>query len=88
LKAPRPVDVIVPGWVPFTRLGVATNVLFLQAHEQALAYDFDTLIAGHLTRLGTHNDVLVQRAYILDVKTACEQARGWVSTAEILSRLA
>jgi glyoxylase-like metal-dependent hydrolase (beta-lactamase superfamily II) len=79
------VDVVVPGWVPFTRLGVATDVPgFLQAHEQALHYDFDTLVAGHLTRLGTRDDVEIQRQYVLDVKAACQRARSSVSAAEVI----
>jgi glyoxylase-like metal-dependent hydrolase (beta-lactamase superfamily II) len=79
------VDVIVPGWVPFSRLGVATDVPgFLAAHEQALGYDFDILVAGHLTRLGTREDVEIQRQYVLDVKAACERARTSVSATEII----
>jgi glyoxylase-like metal-dependent hydrolase (beta-lactamase superfamily II) len=79
------VDVVVPGWVPFTRLGVATDVPgFLAAHEQALGYDFDILVAGHLTRLGTRQDVEVQRDYVLDVKAACERARTSISAVEII----
>jgi glyoxylase-like metal-dependent hydrolase (beta-lactamase superfamily II) len=80
------VDVVVPGWVPFTRLGVATDVPgFLAAHEQALGYDFDLLVAGHLTRLGTREDVAVQRDYVLDLKAACERARASVSAAEVIA---
>jgi glyoxylase-like metal-dependent hydrolase (beta-lactamase superfamily II) len=79
------VDVIVPGWVPFQRLGVATDVPgFLQAHDQALGYDFDILMAGHLTRLGTREDVVVQRHYVLDVKAACHRARTSVSVADVI----
>jgi RimJ/RimL family protein N-acetyltransferase/glyoxylase-like metal-dependent hydrolase (beta-lactamase superfamily II) len=79
------VDVVVPGWVPFTRLGVAGDVPgFLAAHDQALGYDFDTLVAGHLTRLGTREDVAVQRQYVLDVKAACERARTSVDPAEVI----
>ena len=65
------VDVVVPGWTPFMNLGVATDVPgFVQAHDQALGYDFDVLFAGHLTRLGTRRDVEVQREYVSDIKTA------------------
>jgi glyoxylase-like metal-dependent hydrolase (beta-lactamase superfamily II) len=79
------VDVIVPGWVPFQRLGVATDVPgFLQAHDRALGYDFDILMAGHLTRLGSREDVVVQREYVLDVKAACNRARTSVSAAEVV----
>jgi hypothetical protein len=48
------VDVVVPGWVPFHALGGATEVAgYMDAHDAALSYPFDTLVAGHLTRSGT-----------------------------------
>ena len=54
------VDVIFPGWVPFLYLAIAKDVAgFIEAHDIVLNnYDFDTLVAGHFTRLGTRNDVI------------------------------
>ena len=31
-------------------------------------YDFDTFVGGHLTRLGTMNDVIVQKEFISDLE--------------------
>ncbi|MAF13778.1 MAG: MBL fold metallo-hydrolase [Parcubacteria group bacterium] len=63
------VDVIFPGWVPFMDLAVSDDVNgYLAAHDQILAFDFDTLIAGHLTRLGTKEDVELQKEYLSDIK--------------------
>jgi len=61
-KALMLVDVIFPGWVPFLYLAIAKDVDgFIKAHDIALNnYDFDTLVPGHFTRLGTRNDVIVQ----------------------------
>ena len=51
------VDIVFPGWVPFKDLAIAEDVPdFIKSHEQALSYPFDTLVAGHLTRLGTSQD--------------------------------
>jgi hypothetical protein len=48
------VDVVFPGWVPFAYLGLAEDVFgYVQAHDIALNYNFDTFVGGHLTRLGT-----------------------------------
>jgi glyoxylase-like metal-dependent hydrolase (beta-lactamase superfamily II) len=78
------VDVVVPGWVPFHALGGATDVAgYLDAHDAALSYPFDTLVAGHLTRTGTASDVRVQREYLDDVRRACTQARRSVSPGDI-----
>jgi len=44
------VDVVVPGWVRFHAPGGATDVAgYLDAHNTALSWPFDTLVAGHLT---------------------------------------
>jgi len=78
------VDVVVPGWVPFHALGGATDVAgYLAAHDTALSYAFDTLVAGHLTRTGSASDVQVQREYVNDVRRACAQARQSVDPGDI-----
>jgi glyoxylase-like metal-dependent hydrolase (beta-lactamase superfamily II) len=78
------VDVVVPGWVPFHALGGATDVAgYLDAHDTALSYPFDTLVAGHLTRTGTARDVHIQREYLDDVRRACTQARHSVNPGDI-----
>lgn len=48
-----------PGWAPFKHLALAGEVPgFIEAHDQILAYDFETFVVGHLTRLGSREDVL------------------------------
>jgi glyoxylase-like metal-dependent hydrolase (beta-lactamase superfamily II) len=62
-------DVFYPGWVPFSNLAQCRDVPgFIDHHDYALEYDFDALIGGHLTRLGTREDVVMQREYIHDLK--------------------
>jgi glyoxylase-like metal-dependent hydrolase (beta-lactamase superfamily II) len=78
------VDVVVPGWVPFHALGGATDVAGdMDAHDAALSYPFDTLVAGHLTRTGTASEVQAQREYLGDVRRACAQARQSVNPGDI-----
>lgn len=82
------VDVIVPGWVPFYALGGATDVAgYLDAHDIALDYDFDTLVAGHLTRVGTPADVRTQREYLANVRRACTHARTTARPAAIAQQM-
>jgi hypothetical protein len=83
------VDVIFPGWVPFPYLAVAKDTAgFIKAHDIALNnYDFDTLVGGHLTRLGTRNDVIVQREFVSDLEKAAAQANQQVSFGEIAKQV-
>jgi glyoxylase-like metal-dependent hydrolase (beta-lactamase superfamily II) len=61
------VDIIFPGWIPFPYLAIAKDTTgFIKAHDIALNnYDFDAIVAGHLTRLGTRNDVINRRNLFL-----------------------
>lgn len=62
------IDVIFPGWVPFSSLAMASHLRgFLRGHDVALGYDFDVLVPGHLTRVGTREDVEVQKEYFQDL---------------------
>ena len=62
------VDVVFPGWVPFQDLALAEDIPgYVAAHDEVLAYDFDTFVGGHLTRLGTREDVETQQAFVQDV---------------------
>jgi len=63
------IDVIFPGWTPFKWLAVAEDVpAFVNSHDWILSYDFDTLISGHIGRLGTREDVETQKEYVLDMQ--------------------
>src|SRR5580658_8805428 len=78
------VDVVFPGWVPFAYLGESQNIPgWLEAPAQALRYPFDTYIGGHLTRLGTRNDVLIQQEYIAELKTQAASAIATFNPASI-----
>ena len=74
------VDVIFPGWTPFKDLAMAQDVTeFLAAHDKVLEYDFDTFIGGHLTRLGTPEDVEIQKEYFEDIQTSADKANQEIS---------
>lgn len=69
------IDVVFPGWIPFTELALAEDIPgYFQAHEEILSYDFDILISGHLGRFGTREDVQRQQEYILDIQANAIQA--------------
>jgi glyoxylase-like metal-dependent hydrolase (beta-lactamase superfamily II) len=69
------IDVIFPGWIPFKELAVAEDAPgFYQVHEDILSFDFETLISGHMGRLGSREDVEIQQEYFLDIQANAAQA--------------
>ncbi len=69
------VDLIYPGWIPFKDLAMAHDVpAFLASHEKVLEYDFETFVGGHVNRLGTVEDVLIQQEYFEDIQNAATKA--------------
>jgi glyoxylase-like metal-dependent hydrolase (beta-lactamase superfamily II) len=83
------VDIIFPGWIPFAYLAIAKDTAgFIKAHDIALNnYDFDTLVAGHVTRLGTRADVEVQREFVMNLEKAAANANKNVSFSDIASQV-
>jgi len=78
------VDLVFPGWTPFKDLAMAHDVpAFLAAPDKILEYDFDTYIGGHLTRLGTVEDVEIQKEYFQDIQNSAAKANQEVSFMEI-----
>ncbi|HZA70151.1 MAG TPA: hypothetical protein VE548_10665 [Nitrososphaeraceae archaeon] len=62
--------------------------LFIEAHDIALNnYDFDTIVAGHLTRLGTRADVEIQKEFVLDLERAAASANQNVSFMDIATKV-
>lgn len=83
------VDVVFPGWVPFAYLAISSDVAgFVKSHDIVLNnYDFDTLVGGHLTRLGTIEDVVTQKEFINDLQKAAVKANSEVQFADIAAQV-
>ena len=80
------VDVIFPGWVPFSNLALSAYIPgFIQLHEQALTYEFDHLVSGHVTRPGIPEDVRVQLEYMTDLRVTAEAALSSVDLASTMA---
>jgi glyoxylase-like metal-dependent hydrolase (beta-lactamase superfamily II) len=74
------VDVVYPGYMPYKNLGITDNVQgYIEAHRQLLACDFDTLVAGHVTRLGTRADVETSLEFVEELLETARQALGRTS---------
>ncbi|MFZ3374362.1 MAG: MBL fold metallo-hydrolase [Chthoniobacterales bacterium] len=62
------VDTLAPGYVPFMDFDLTRNMHeYLKVFDEMLAYDFDVLVTGHLTSLGTRQDVIDTKNYTMDV---------------------
>ncbi|GGN96719.1 MBL fold metallo-hydrolase [Haloarcula pellucida] len=79
------VDVVFPRWIPFQNLAESSDIPgYIRAHDQILEYDFDTLVAGHLTRLGTPADVRTQREFVTDLEANCREAIATVDLGQVV----
>ena len=83
------VDIVFPGWVPFPYLAIAKDVAgFIKAHDIALNnYDFNTIVAGHLTRLGTRNDVIIQKEFVSDLEKSASKANQEVLFSKVAQQV-
>lgn len=78
------VDTITPGEVPFMNFGATSDVgRYLQFFDEILKYDFDIILSGHVSILGTRDDVLENKAYAFDVRdTVLEKMRTFLTRFE------
>jgi glyoxylase-like metal-dependent hydrolase (beta-lactamase superfamily II) len=65
------VDILYPGWVPFKNLAVSQDIPdWLRAQDIAMGYPWETLVGGHLGRLGVRADGDLQLAYMADLEAS------------------
>ena len=69
------IDVVFPGWSPFKDLAQAEDVPgYLAVHDEILAFGADTIITGHVGRLGTNEDVRLNQEYMGAIAAAAVNA--------------
>jgi glyoxylase-like metal-dependent hydrolase (beta-lactamase superfamily II) len=65
------IDVVYPGWMPWRRFALAEDVLgVFDQVEQIRKMDWDVLVGGHVSRVGTHADVDTQAEFYRDLRQA------------------
>jgi glyoxylase-like metal-dependent hydrolase (beta-lactamase superfamily II) len=63
------VDTITPGEAPFMNFGATAKFAgYVDFFDELLGYDFDTILSGHVSILGTRADVIIARDYVRDVR--------------------
>jgi len=80
-------DVVYPGYMPYPQLGVASDIGgYVQAHRDALSYDFSDFIGGHVDRLGTRADVETSLAFVQDLRGVATYTLAELSFPAFLKR--
>lgn len=80
------VDMVFPGWMPWRRWAVAHDVQgYFDQVAEIDKVPFETLVGGHVTRLGTHADVKQQLEFMSDVKAAAADALKSTAIGEEIS---
>lgn len=83
------IDVLAPGYVPFKNLDLSNNIHnYLKVFDQILAYDFDVFIGGHLTGIGTMEDVLLSKAYVSDLYETVKRVHDSTNMLEVMAKAA
>lgn len=63
------VDTITPGDVPYANFGSTSKFGgYVAFFDEIMRYDFDTILTGHTSVLGTREDVVINREYVHDVR--------------------
>lgn len=81
------VDVLFPGWVPFKQLGVSQDIPdWIKAQDVAMSLPWQTLVAGHLGRLGTRADAELQIAYVADLLASARATMASLNPAPFFQK--
>lgn len=80
------IDLVFPGWMPWRRFAVAQDIqgYFAQV-EEIQKMDWDTIVGGHVARVGTHADVDLQVEFLRDIKQAAATALATTKLGEGLN---
>jgi glyoxylase-like metal-dependent hydrolase (beta-lactamase superfamily II) len=78
------VDTITPGDVPFMNFGATSKFGgYVELFDEILKYDFETILSGHTSILGSRDDLVLNRDYVRDVRdTAMKGMASMLPTFE------
>lgn len=83
------IDTLAPGHVPFMDFDLTMNMHeYIKVFDQLLAYDFDVLVAGHLTYLASREDVQTTRDYTMDVYKTMKRIHDGMDQMAVMSEAA
>ena len=80
------IDSLTPGYVPFMDFDLTHNFHeYLKMFDAILSYDFDVFVGGHLSQVGTAEDVRITQAYVKDVYETVKRVHAQTNQFEIMS---
>ena len=83
------VDCVTPGYAPFQGFDITTNFHeYLKVFDQLLAYNFDTFVGGHLTSIGTKEDVEMTKEFTMDVYNTVKRVHNNMDQAAVTAEAA
>lgn len=83
------VDVLAPGYVPFKNLDLSNNIHeYLKVFDKILSFDFDVFIGGHLSSIGSKEDVKISKEYVMDVYSTVKRVHQNTDMMKVMSEAA
>ena len=83
------VDCVTPGYPPFQGFDITTNCReYLKVFDELSAYDFDTLVGGHLTDTGGRKDVEMTKEFTYDVYNTVKRIHNNMDQAVVVAEAA
>ncbi|CAM9331751.1 unnamed protein product, partial [Laminaria digitata] len=77
-------DAIFPGWAPFFSMALTEDVQgYLEGLDQVNDLNFDVLVGGHVSRLGTKEDVQIKVDFFADVLAGAELGLATVAVSDV-----
>ena len=69
------IDIASPGWVTFRDCDSSENMsVSVDAFDQILGYDFDTVVSGHVSKTGGRQDGIEGRDYLQQLRDLAREA--------------
>jgi glyoxylase-like metal-dependent hydrolase (beta-lactamase superfamily II) len=83
------IDCVTPGYAPFQGFDITTNFHeYLKVFDELLAYKFDTFVGGHLTSIGTREDVEITKEFTMDVYSTVKRVHNTMDQNAVTSEAA
>src|SRR6266436_3841970 len=78
------IDSVTAGYAPFQGFDITTNFHeYLKVFDELLAYKFDTFVGGHLTSIGTREDVEITKEFTMDVYNTVKRVHNNMDQAAV-----
>jgi glyoxylase-like metal-dependent hydrolase (beta-lactamase superfamily II) len=83
------IDCVTPGYAPFQGFDITSNFHeYMKVFDELLAYNFDTFVGGHLTSIGTKQDVEITKEFTMDVYNTVKRVHNNMDQAAVTGEAA